>query len=161
MTAIQEIQKILGVKPDNKWGPITQAALDNLLRKRVVHSVMASSFADPADVAAFKKAKAAGATDQEAFRVGDNGLGKWGTDTTLPIPMCALPPEHWQHLGNKANGAKVRVVANGKEIICELRDTMPALKNIRNGAGIDLNPEAIKQLGLKPPIMISATWNWI
>ena len=35
----------------------------------------ASSFADLADVRAFKRAKAKGMTDQEAFRYGDNGIG--------------------------------------------------------------------------------------
>jgi len=43
-----------------------------------IHKVIASSFADPADVRAFKRCKAQGKTDQECFRVGDNGVGCWG-----------------------------------------------------------------------------------
>lgn len=125
------------------------------------HQVKASSFADPADVAAFRRCKAKGMSDQEAFKYGDNGIGKWGDDTTGPVPMCALPPEDWLPLGNKARGAKVRVCANGKEVICELRDTMPRKKNIKNGAGIDLNPAAVAALGMNPPIMVSATWEWV
>lgn len=124
------------------------------------HSVMASSFADPADVVAFKKAKAQGLTDQEAFKRGDNGIGKWGDDTTSDVPMCALPPENWKTLSNP-RGAKVRVVANGKTVICELRDTMPHVENITNSAGIDLNPGAQKAIGLKPPFLVNATWQFV
>lgn len=60
-------------------------------------TVKASTFADPADVAAFKKAKAAGKTDAQAFKVGDNGIGKWGDFTaTETAAMCALPREDWE-----------------------------------------------------------------
>ena len=124
------------------------------------HSVKASSFADPDDVAKFRKCKAAGNSDEVCFKVGDNGIGKWGDDTTADVPMCALPPEDWQHLGSKARGAKVQVEANGKTVVCELRDTMPHKANITNGAGIDLNSAAVKALGLTPPIMIPAVWKW-
>lgn len=129
--------------------------------RNVIHRVKASSFADPADVRAFKKCKATGKSDQECFKVGDNGIGKWGDDTTANKPMCALPREDWAHLGDDARGAKVLVTANGREVVCELRDTMPARANIKNGAGIDLNPAACAAIGLTPPIMISATWSWI
>ena len=62
--------------------------------------VIASSFADLADVEAFKKAKAKGLTDQEAFKVGDNGVGAWGDFTAQEdTPMCALPPEDWLENG--------------------------------------------------------------
>lgn len=126
----------------------------------MIHEVRASSFADPADVAAFRRCKAKGKSDQECFKVGDNGIGCWGDDTTGATPMCALPPEDWKPLGKAARGARVRVKANGREVICELRDTMPKRANIKNGAGIDLNPAAVAALGLHPPIMINATWEW-
>lgn len=125
-----------------------------------IHQVKASSFADPADVAAFRRCKAQGKSDVECFKVGDNGIGCWGDDTTGERPMCALPPEDWKPLGKAARGAKVRVVANGRSVICELRDTMPAKRNITNGAGIDLNPAAVAALGMKPPILVPATWNF-
>lgn len=131
--------------------------------KEGVHHVKASSFADPADVRAFKKCKAAGGSDQQCFKVGDNGIGLWGDDTTADKPMCALPREVWQDewgMGNAARGALVEVTANGRTVVCELRDTMPRLENIKNGAGIDLNPAACKALGLRPPIFVSATWKW-
>lgn len=164
MTRVEQIQDILGVVRDNVWGKKSQAALDQLVALVGSRIVMASSFADPADIAAFRRCKGQGKSDQECFKVGDNGVGKWGDDTTTDIPMCALPPERWQILDAVAGGARgtrVRVKANGKEVICELRDTMPRLGNIKNGAGIDLNPAAVKALGLKPPIMIPAIWSYV
>ena len=126
----------------------------------MIHKVHASSFADPADIAAFRRCKAKGMTDQEAFKYGDNGIGKWGDDTTTPVPMCALPPEDWTELTHP-RGAKVKVTIKGVSVICELRDTMPRKKNIRNGAGIDLNFAACHDFGLHPPIMVDAEWEFV
>ena len=56
----------------------------------VIHRVHASSFADPADVRRFRACKAAGKSDQECFKVGDNGVGCWGDDTTTAVPMLSL-----------------------------------------------------------------------
>lgn len=125
-----------------------------------IHQVKASSFADPADVAAFRRCKAQGKSDQECFKVGDNGIGKWGQDTTRDTPMCALPPEDWNGLKTPWL-QKVLVSANDKQVVCLLGDTMPHKANIKNGAGIDLNPAAVKALGLHPPIMIAATWQLV
>lgn len=165
---VQQIQTLLSVPADGNFGAKSRAALESLILSATrpvessgtAHHVKASSFADPADVVAFRRCKAQGKSDQECFKIGDNGIGKWGDDTTEPVPMCALPPEDWKPLGDKARGAKVRVAANGREVICELRDTMPAKNHITNGAGIDLNPAAVEALGLKPPVMISAVWEW-
>ena len=131
-----------------------------LYAEPLVHHVIASSFADPGDVARFHRCKRAGGTDQQCFKVGDNGIGCWGDDTTGPVPGCALPREDWKPLGTRAHGAKVIVTANGKTITCRLMDTMPSRANIKNGCGIDLNPAAVKALGLIPPIKIRATWSW-
>ena len=163
MTIIQQIQTLLGVEPDGAWGPKSQAALDLAVNdsSEIIHSVKASSFADPLDIAAFRKCKAQGHSDKFCFAYGDNGIGRWGDDTTTEVPMCALPPEDWQSLGDAARGAKVLVKANGKEVVCELRDTMPHRANIKNGAGIDLNFSAVKTLGLQVPLMISATWQFV
>lgn len=165
MTKIQEIQLLLGVEPDDNWGPKSQAALDHLIHgipneTTNGKNVMASSFADPADVAAFRKCKAQGNSDEHCFKVGDNGIGKWGDDTTLDSPMCALPPEDWQHL-TSPRGQKVEVTANGHTVIAELRDTMPHKANITNGCGIDMNPALCDALSLFPPVMTHATWRFI
>jgi len=37
---------------------------------------------------------------------------------------------------------------------------MPWRKNIKNGAGIDLNPGFAKAFGLKSPFMVRAEWAW-
>jgi hypothetical protein len=129
----------------------------------VLHQVMASSFADPADVAAFNKCKAQGNSDQFCFKVGDNGIGFMGDDCTTSTPMCALPFEDWMEQWGSKKDARLKpvvVTANGHTIVCLLGDTMPMRANIRNGAGIDLSPAAVKAIGLSPPIMIPATWSW-
>ncbi len=125
------------------------------------HNVKASSFADSADVDAFKRCKAQGKTDAQCFRVGDNGIGKWGHFTAQESsPMCALPYEVWREAGKKG-GAVVVVRYRGREVVGILGDTMPRLANIRNGAGIDLNPAFAKRLGINPPFLVSGVeWRW-
>lgn len=125
------------------------------------HRVFASSFADPADVAAYWRCKESGGTDQQCYRVGDNGVGCWGDDTTRPAPMCALPPEDWRALGRLARGARVLVTVGELWVVCELRDTMPHRANITNGCGIDLNPAALKSLGKSPPAKFPVVWKWL
>lgn len=173
----QAIQRLLHVAEDGDIGKLSKQALDLLCSLPddapwpaaasipddgdLGHSVKASSFADPDDIAGFRRCKSQGNSDQVCFGKGDNGIGKWGDDCSEGSgPRCALPPEDWQPLGANARGAKVLVKANGQEVVCELRDTMPHLANIRNGAGIDLNPDACKALGLHPPVMVNATWQW-
>lgn len=126
--------------------------------------VIASSFADPKDVAAYNCAIAQGKTENEAMKVGDNGIGKWGDNTARDdVPMCALPPEDWLAKwgsGLKARGQKAKVTYNGKTVLGELRDTMPHKANIKNGAGIDLNPGFAKAFGMVQPFMIHVEWEW-
>lgn len=120
----------------------------------------ATSFADPADVARFRRCKNAGGSDNQCFKSGDNGIGLWGDRTTGSVPMVALPREDWEHLGNAARGKKVAVTIGGRTVIAELRDTMPHKANITNGGVIDLNPAALKAFGFTPPIKKWATWRW-
>lgn len=129
-------------------------------------NVLASSFADPADVRAFKRCKAKGGSDAECFKVGDNGIGCWGDLTAQDqTPMCALPPDdmiaRWGSVA-KAKRKRVRVAReNGISVECILADRMPWKKNIKNGAGIDLNPAASRRLGLKPPFLEKVAWEWV
>lgn len=164
---LEAIQRILGVRDDGDFWGESRAALEAVIATaEAPHpdarvTGYATSFADPADVAAFKRCKRQGKTDKACFAVGDNGIGKWGDDTTVARPMCALPPEKWKHLGKAARGALVRVsIDGGRSVVCELRDTMPAQRNIKNGAVIDLNPAAISALGKKPPAKFMVTWEW-
>jgi hypothetical protein len=128
--------------------------------------VIASSFADPADVAAYRKAIADGKSREEALKLGDDGIGCWGDDTTADgQPMCALPPEDWEAKwgsGNAARGKQVAVTYQGQTVVGELRDTMPHKANINNGAGIDLNPGFAKAFAVKQPFMLqNVNWDWL
>lgn len=127
-----------------------------------MNKVLASSFADPADVRAFKRCKIRGGSDFECFKVGDNGVGKWGDLTSEGSgKSCALPPEEWEQFGLTARGKMVRIKYQGREVTCQLRDTMPHRKFIKNGAGIDLNPDTVRALGMEPPIMVTVEWEWV
>ena len=81
---LAKIQKLLGVEADGFWGPKSQYALNDnrdggdAVPAGAGFKVTASSFADPADVKAFNHCKAQGKTDQECFKVGDNGIGQFG-----------------------------------------------------------------------------------
>lgn len=130
---------------------------------------LASSFADPADVRAFKRCKAKGKSDKDCFLVGDNGIGCWNDLTAQTVvPMCALPPQdmegRWGSVA-KAKHKKVRVTLLGrrrsqtKTVVCVLADRMPRKPN-KSGAGIDLNPAASAALGLEPPHLVEVTWEW-
>lgn len=122
-----------------------------------IHSVLASSFADVADVAEYRRWKAKGASDKFAFAHGDNGIGCWGDNTTIDTPMCALPPEDWKTF-KRPHLQPILVVVKGRTVRCLLADTMPKRANIHNGAGIDLNPGAQRAFGLLPPFLVPATW---
>lgn len=148
---------------DNWRGKRTDEALEDFARrlsgKRVVR---ASSFADPEDVRRFKECKANGGSDGQCFKVGDNGIGKWGHTTAQSgIPMCALPREDWQEAG-KVGGSFIRVTYNGLTVQGILGDTMPSRANITNGCGIDLNPAFAKSFGLTPPFIVEGVeWEWV
>lgn len=143
------------------------------MTSEIVHRVKASSFADPRDVVAYRKwykiYRDEGMTDEaaqkRAFRKGDNGIGVWGDDTSEGSGLaCALPYEDIEERWGTILAGKhklVEVAANGSRIVCVLKDRMPHRANIENGAGIDLNPDAVRALGEQPPIMISATWQWM
>lgn len=130
------------------------------MNKNPWRSTIATSFADPADVARYRAAKARGRSDREAFKYGDNGRGKWGADTTAPFPMVALPPDDWMSKSSNPAGMKVLVKRGGQMIEAELQDTMPWRENIRNGAGIDLNPKACSMLGIEIPARATVEWKW-
>jgi hypothetical protein len=160
-----EMDGIPGAKDDAAIAALRAAALAEYkaTKPEPVHNVKASSFADKADVEAFRRCKAQDGSDQDCFLVGDNGIGCWNDDCAEGPPMCALPPEDMEERWGSVAAAKhkkVMVVANGRIVTCILGDRMPHRENIKNGAGIDLNPAACSALGLKPPIIVKATWRW-
>jgi hypothetical protein len=165
MATVADIQTALGVTPDGIWGSRSQAALDALIHgSDGKHVGKASSFADPADVAAFKRCKDRGNSDQECFKVGDNGIGCWDDDVSEGTgTSCAVPPDDMIARWGSVDSAKhrpVEITANGKTIIAVLKDRMPWKKNITNGAVIDLNPDSCRELGVEPPVMINCEWRW-
>ena len=118
----------------------------------------ASSFADPDDIKAFERCKAQGKTDKQCFEVGDNGIGCWGDSTREGTgPSCALHTSvisaRW---GSKAKGKHKQVWVRyaAHEVICILKD-MCGKKD-----RIDLNPDAVAAIGLKPPILVEVHWEW-
>lgn len=128
------------------------------------HSVIASVFADLADLDAFHKCKALGGSDEHCFNLGDNGIGCWGDSTGQEVTaMCALPPEDMIEKWGSTLAAKhkgVSVTYKEHTVICKLADRMPHKKNIRNGAGIDLNPAAVSQLRIPKGAMVRVIWKW-
>lgn len=155
MNKIERIQDVLEVTVDGIWGPESQAALDLAINARN-KPYMASSFADPADVEAFKRCKAQGKTDKQCFAVGDNGIGQFGENTAQThTPMCALHADDMIALyGSIAKAAhkKIRVTHESLSVICSVEDRMSVRKRV------DLNPAAAQALGLRPPFLVPITW---
>lgn len=157
----------LGYEPgeaDNWWGNKSEAAYQAFLKSQdavsVVHQVKASTFADPDDVARFKRCKLTGKTDNECFAVGDNGIGFWEDDTTTEgVAMCALHKSHleerfgddWKRL---AHNAVVIVDHRGLTVGCKVADTGPPIDRI------DLNPGACARLRIAADSLVSASWRW-
>lgn len=168
MKTIKDLQDFLGVTADGQWGPKSQAAFDAILRHATgatEHSVIASEFADAADIEAFRRCKAQGKSDQDCFKVGDNGIGVWGQSTAPGSgACCALPPEdmeeRWGSVAN-AKGRLVSVIYKGATVVCALKDRMPHRANIKNNAGIDLNEDARKALGMPKGGMVRVIWKWV
>lgn len=164
----QEIQKLLGTDPDGVIGRKSQAALSRLIeaddfsewpQSAEVHDAIASSFADPEDVEAFKRCKATGKTDQQCFAVGDNGIGVWGDNTAQEaVPMCAIHASDMIEKWGSVNGAKHQKVS------CTIKGkTVEMLCADRLGVKgrIDLNPASLKALGLHPGILEKCQWHWL
>ncbi len=163
---IELIQFILEVDVDGQWGPKSQAALDALTA--TVHRGNASSFADPKDVAAFKKwyqiYRDQGLSDNEAthkaFAHGDNGIGAWKDNTTTGL-WCALPQRDiiakWGTL-NAGRRAAVKVTIHNQTETLYVGDIMTP--DLSSGAVIDLSPDSCALFKLIPPIMVPVEWQW-
>lgn len=130
-----KIQNLLGVADDGVWGPTSQGALNKELGGGDGFSATASSFADPADVVAFKRCKAQGKTDNECFKVGDNGVGQFGKITAQThTPMVAIHESDMKARWGSVNAAahrSVTVTANGKTVEATVEDRRAALSAVR------------------------------
>ncbi len=163
------VQGLIGVKQDGAWGQKSRKALLATLkggRGLGAHAggngpfkAMASSFADPKDVADFKACKAKGKTDGQCFAVGDNGIGAWGADTTdSGKPMVAVHEKdavaRWGSFAGAAH-RRVRVTVNGKRVLATVED------KLGTAGRIDLNPGAWAKLGIQPGILLACEWEWV
>jgi hypothetical protein len=130
----------------------------------VIYSCIASEFATTSDLDAYNRAIAEGKTEDEALAVGDNCIGCWGDSTAAGTgPCCAIPPDDMvTEYGAVAFAKHQQVIVtnplNGKAIVCTIKDRMPWKKDITNGAGIDLNPDACEALVLPYGAMVPVTW---
>lgn len=167
--ALNEAEADPPLVEDGRWGPKSQGAFDSIVHgiesDDTVHACLASSFADVADIEAFRRCRAQGKSEKVCFKYGDNGIGYWGDDTSKGSgPSVALPPETMIETWGSVEDAHLKPVvvqANGNAVRAKVKDTMPHRANITNGAGIDLNPDACEVLSLVPPVMIRATWETI
>lgn len=159
---IRSIQRALGVPDDAQWGPVSQMALNQeahwLNEDSPWFSCKASSFADPADVAAFLKCKKTGKSDVACFAVGDNGIGQFGEITAQErVRMVAVHSRdmiaRWGSVGAAAHRL-VQVRVKGIEISATVEDRISA------PGRIDLNPACAKALGLNPPFVVACEWRW-
>jgi hypothetical protein len=115
-------------------------------------SGIATTFADHADIEAYNRAKAGGASEEQALEVGDNGIGSkhLGEVRTTNAYGVAVPeqqlidqfgqdPEAWR---------KARAVVNigGQRVTVPIVDVGPGKKALANGVVTDLTGPLAKAL---------------
>lgn len=158
----RKVQTLLGgLFVDGEWGLKSQSKLNALivyLNSDVWIDCEASSFADTADLAAFKRCKLTGKSDVKCFAVGDNGVGQFGKVTAQDhTPMVAIHRTFMVKRWGSVLAAAHRPVylsINGVTIsaTCEDRISAPGR--------IDCNPAVLRLLNLKAPLKIAAKWRW-
>ena len=122
-------------------------------------SGIATTFADHADIEAYNRAKAGGASEEQALEVGDNGIGSkhLGEVRTTNAYGVAVPeqqlidqfgqdPEAWR---------KARAVVNigGQKVTVPIVDVGPGKKALANGVVTDITgplAKALKAQGYDP-----------
>lgn len=148
-------------KPTKKGKPLKAIAPGQVVNARL------TDFADYTDLVALldycelKDVKPSVGIDRG---VGDNGRGAWGDVTaTDQVAMCALPKDQVLALFgslSKGRGALIKISTSvtlqpPSYITAELRDIAPS------GSGVcDLNPGAVKLLGLVHPVSTAGNWQW-
>ncbi|MFZ2279293.1 MAG: hypothetical protein WAW39_15985 [Prosthecobacter sp.] len=161
VTIKKRIQAWLGVVVDGLWGAKSQGALNGLNSSGVDSWIYceASSFADPADLRAFKQCKATGKTDLQCFAVGDNGVGECGVITSQEhTPYVAVHKDFMiSRWGSKGAAwlREVEVFANGVTFRAKVGDRISARGRI------DLNPACLKLINKPAPLKTAAKWRWV
>lgn len=141
---------------DGIWGPKHQKAIEYIYSGggEEWNDATGTSFADPADIAAFKRCKAKGFSDMVCFQYGDNGIGLWGDSTVEGTgPSVALAKKRWEHLWHPA-GTKVLVRYKDKVVEAQLKDSS-GTRDV-----CDMNPDTCAALGLKPPVKEPVKWRF-
>lgn len=118
-----------------------------------------TSFATYQDLVGYIKCLQAGKSSTYCYNKGDNGVGASGKVTAQNhTPMCALPPAEmrakWKST-KAAMGKHIICHVNGQILRCEVADIGPP--------GVcDLNPAALKRLGLNESTELDfqGTWEW-
>lgn len=117
---------------------------------------LASVFANRADLWRYQMAKLNGSTEEDALKVGDNGVGHWGDVTaTYKTPMVALPSD----TPGLERGRQVRVTGPNGSTVAIVGDQMPRSDKLQGRADIDLNPAAAMAVG-HPGGVVPVTWQW-
>lgn len=155
---VLDLQRLLSVEGTSRWDIKSQRALDAALGKSDWFTCDASSFADPADVRAFKRCKLTGKSDLQCFSIGDNGIGQFGKITAQnKVPMVAIHKTamvaRWGSVLAAAH-RPVAVVVNHQTVEATIEDRISA------PGRIDLNPACALELGLTPPFVVAARWKW-
>jgi hypothetical protein len=127
----------------------------------------ATKFADQGDLAAYHRARANGASEQEALQVGDNGIGNddLGTVNTPNTFGVAVPREQLQkQLGNDPAAwrtARAMVTVNGHRAVVPIVDIGPGTKAQSRGVVTDLTGPLASAMGSSgfDPVGISLVRN--
>lgn len=140
------------------------------------HKVWASSFADPPDVAAFRRCKADGHDDDYCFGKGDNGVGLWGDDCSrFSGAACALPPEVMEYFFGATEANLWREARNQTILVKKaddpdepaywvevaIKDRMPHISTLEKKGRkyrIDLSPDAVLAIGKHWPLEELVIW---
>lgn len=124
-------------------------------------STQASTFADPKDIAAYKAAKARGLSEEDALKVGDNGVGSsrlGGIDTTKTVGV-AIPPDVLEaQLGKDPAAwrkARVRVTIGDQTFLVPIVDEGPGSGPVSRGVGTDLSAPFAYGVGSKGMIPVN------
>lgn len=129
----------------------------------------ATSFGDINDVKRFNQCKQRGGTDQQCFRIGDNGRGAWGAVTAQDVKcMVAVTPDDlfiefgssWRKLACN-EPVHITCPRTGRSCVAYVQDIMPHLDHITNGARLDMNPATCIELGLSGEVYEDVEWRFM
>lgn len=158
---IEQIQAEIGAPVDGQWTMEDQEAFNAIKSDGTWRKTKFTSFADPADVVAFKKCKReTGRSDIFCFGRGDNGIGQFGKITAQEhTAMVAIHGDEMERMWGSRQGAAhrpVEIKLPGTDLIVEAT----CEDRISAEGKVDLNPGAFTRLGLKAGFTVPGLWRW-